>query len=225
MGNISIIVSQESDPVNTRWQSGIVRRVGRVVRRRVRRAVPFKLPPYAIGLVLLIFVSVVLSWSQSSGPTESQVKAAYLYNFGKFVGWQADRAAIADSFEICVLGKDPFGAVLDATVSGESIGGRKITIERASETEQATGCSVLFVSSSEESRLTPILAAAQKMSLLTVSDIPHFAERGGIIGLVSQQGKIRFEVNRGAAGRSHLVLSSELLKVATKVIEKPIPGS
>jgi hypothetical protein len=180
---------------------------------------------YLLCFFVALLLTVEFSPAQKLHPTESQVKAAYLYNFGKFVAWQADRAAIADSFEICVLGKDPFGAVLDATVSGESIGGRKITIERPSGTEQAAGCSVLFVSLSEESQLTPILAAAQKMSLLTVSDMPHFAERGGIIGLVAQQGKIRFEVNRSAAERSHLMLSSELLKVATKVIEKPIPGS
>jgi hypothetical protein len=178
-----------------------------------------------LGLFLALSLSATSSAAQEVHPTEPQVKAAYLYNFGKFVGWQADRAAIADSFQICVLGKDPFGAVLDATVSGESIGGRKITIERPSGIEQAAGCSVLFVSLSEESRLTPVLAAAQRMNLLTVSDIPHFAERGGIIGLVTQQGKIRFEVNRSAAERSHLLLSSELLKVATRVIEKPIPGS
>jgi hypothetical protein len=173
---------------------------------------------------LALSLTATSSPAQEVHPTESQVKAAYLYNFGKFVGWQADRAS-ADSFEICVLGKDPFGAVLDATVAGESIGGRKITIEKPPGIEQATGCSVLFVSLSEESRLAPILATAQKMSLLTVSDIPRFVERGGIIGLVAQQGKIRFEVNRSAAERSHLTLSSDLLKVAIKVIEKPVPGS
>ena len=91
--------------------------------------------------------------------------------------------------------------------------------------QDAAECSVLFVSASEENRLPSILATAQQFSILTVSDIPHFAERGGVIGLMLQQGKIRFEVNRDAAEKSRLSLSSELLKVATKVIEKSGSGT
>lgn len=157
-------------------------------------------------------------------PTEPQVKAAYLFNFGKFTRWQADRAGVAN-FQICVLGKDPFGAVLDSTVSGENINGKKIAVKRMLALQDAAECSVLFVSASEENRLPSILATAQQFSILTVSDIPHFAERGGVIGLMLQQGKIRFEVNRDAAEKSRLSLSSELLKVATKVIEKSGSGT
>jgi hypothetical protein len=163
--------------------------------------------------------------AQVAHPTESQVKAAYLYNFGKFVRWPEDRNAKLDPLLICILGKDPFGAVLDSTVSGENIDGRKITVKRLSVLQEAAPCSVLFVSSSEERRLAAILPVAQRLSILTVSDMQNFAQRGGVIGLLNEQGKIRFEVNRAAAERAHLVLSSELLKVAIKVIEKPVPGS
>lgn len=161
--------------------------------------------------------------AQDARPTPTQVEAAYLFNFGKFARWQSEKNATPDSFGICVLGRDPFGAVLDATVAGESIGGKHITVGKFSRIQEASGCSVLYISSSEEARLGPILAAAQRQSLLTVSDIPHFVERGGIIGLVTQQSKIRFEVNRTVAQQSNLVLSSELLKIATRVIDQPIP--
>jgi hypothetical protein len=151
--------------------------------------------------------------------TESQVKAAYLYNFGKFVTWPADSTLSPQLFQICVLGKDPFGAILDTTVNGESIDRKKIQIRRLAKIQDAPGCNVLYVSSSEEARLSAILAEAQRLRLLTVSDIPHFAERGGTIGLVTQQDRIRFEVNRSAAEQTHLVLSSELLKIAIRVIQ------
>jgi hypothetical protein len=153
-------------------------------------------------------------------PTESQVKAAYLFNFGKFVQWPIDRGPSGDSFELCVLGQDPFGPVLDTTVAGESIGARKIAVARISKISEAGPCNVLYVSSSEVSRLFPILEAARRSGALTVSDIPHFVDRGGIIGFVKQQDRIRFEVNRGTAEDSHLTLSSELLKVAFKVVNK-----
>ena len=177
----------------------------------------------ALLFLLLPFIATS-AFAQQVHPTESQVKAAYLYNFGKFVRWPTDHPN-ADSMAICILGKDPFGEVLDSTVEGASIDGRKITVKRlvnaADISKDIAPCSILFVSISEEGRLAPLLAAAQRQGLLTVSDIPHFAEHGGIIGLVMQENKIRFEVNRGAAEQSHVALSSELLKVAVRVIEKP----
>jgi hypothetical protein len=192
------------------------------IRRLLRRT--RLLPSCALVLITSLFPATHLH-AQDARPTPTQVEAAYLFNFGKFVRGQTERTAHSDSFGICVLGKDPFGAVLDSTVAGESIGGKHIAVGKLSRMQDASDCSVLYISSSEEPHLGPILIAAQRLSLLTVSDIPHFAERGGIIGLVTQQSKIRFEVNRAAAEQSNLVLSSELLKIATRVIDKPIPVS
>jgi hypothetical protein len=174
------------------------------------------------ALAGLLLISTSFSAAQVTRPTESEVKADYLYNFGKFVTWPPDRAVAGDPFEICIVGKDPFGKVLDATVMGERIGGRTIAIKRLSQVQQAGSCSILFVSSSEEARLATILDSAHRFNLLTVSDLKHFAERGGVIGLVVQQDRVRFEVNRAAAERCHIQLSSELLKVAVKVIDKEV---
>ncbi len=177
-----------------------------------------KLLSLAIAVLLQFFLSISLS-AQQQHPTESQVKAAYLYNFGKFVRWQPDRPTNPE-MSICILGKDPFGAILDTTVEGESIDGRKLAVKRISRIQDASSCSILFISSSEEGQLGPILVVAKRYGLLTVSDIPRFAEHGGVIGFVVRQDKIRFEVNRGAAEQAHLTLSSELLKVASKLYNK-----
>ena len=178
------------------------------------------LPARLLAAVVLLIFSPALAKAQQH-PTEAQVKAAYVYNFGKFVRWESDSPAKHASFDICVLGKDPFGAVLDSTLAGETINGKRITVSRLASSQEAAHCSVLFVASSEESHLSLILAAAQRSNVLTVSDLPHFAERGGIIGLVMQGDRIRFKVNREAAEESRLILSSELLKVAAEVIDKP----
>lgn len=176
---------------------------------------------YFVILALTLFLlTAISSPAEPTYHTDSQVMAAYLYNFGKFVKWQGDRSPGPAALEICILGKDPFGAVLDSTVAGERVDARKVKIRRLSKIEESFECSILFISSSEEDRLNPILAEAQHSGMLTVSDIPHFVERGGVIGFVMRQDKIRFEVNRGTAEQSHLVLSSELLKVASRVIEK-----
>lgn len=175
-------------------------------------------------VVLLLLFSPAFAIAQEH-PTESQVEAAYLYNFGKFVTFPADRLSSPDSFQICILGKDPFGQVLDDTVRNESINGRKITTARLSNIQQARACGILFISTSEESELPTILPVAERMGLLTVSDIQHFVERGGIIELVREQDRIRFEVNLQAAQDGRLALSSELLKVAVRVVRKDTKGT
>lgn len=206
--------------MNTRWQLKTVRGIAGVVRRYLLSEARCKRLPHTVHLVLPILLSTVFSWSQRSGPTETQVKAAYLYNFGKFVTWQSDGAPTPNTLQICILGKDPFGGVLDATVAGESIDGRKITVRRIGRVQEAAACSILFVSSSEEGRLSSVIAAVQPFGALTVSDIPAFAEKGGMIGFIQEENRIRFEVNRRAAEQSHLAVSSELLKVAVKVLER-----
>ena len=181
-----------------------------------RLAIKFRL---LFLLALLCLVNGELGAQQR--PTDIQVQAAYLYNFGKFVTWQGKPEDDSESMEICVLGKSPFGGVLDETISGESINGKKIIGRKLDSIQDGPECKILFVSSSEQKRLRVILPTARRLGMLTVSDIPHFAQLGGVIEFVSQDDRIRFEVNLEAAGQSHLILSSQLLKVASKVIPEP----
>jgi hypothetical protein len=170
------------------------------------------------GFVIAVLL-VLAAWpclAQSPRASETEIEAAYLYNFGKFVTWPAQ----PEPFEICVLGKDPFGPVLDATVSGETIGTRRVVVSRIASAREAAGCQVLFISDQEEGHLKTILAAVKNVGVLTVSDMPRFAERGGMIEFLQREGRIRFEVNLEAAQQSKLMLSSELLKVAVKIVGK-----
>lgn len=176
-------------------------------------------------IVFCVFLAVNFSRGQQARPTESQVKAAYLFNFGKFVRWPAVSPGSDDSLEICVLGKNPFGSVLDDTVRGETIEGRKVIAKTLPALQDAGGCRILFVSLSEEGRVAGILSEAKHLKALTVSDIPHFAEHGGMIEFINQEERIRFEVNAAPLEEAGLTVSSELLKVATKVIHKSGGGN
>ncbi len=176
------------------------------------------------ALVCLLFASSSALGQQR--PSEYQVEAAYLYNFGRFVEWPAKGATTPQnsSFTICVLGDDPFGHALDATLAGETIGNQKVTARRISGPQMAADCQILFISSSEANRLNKIIEALDKNAVLTVSDIPQFSQRQGMIQFVSEENRIRFEVNLTATQRAGLTLSSELLKVATAVRKNPQPG-
>jgi len=177
-------------------------------------ALAFRAALFLSALALLPLVSR----AQQDRPTEYQVKAAYLFNFSRFVSWPSGpSSAVSRPFSICVLGRDPFGPILDATVAGERIGGRNVVVRRISQPAQAVDCRVLFISSSEDSRLKDILAALDKFTVLTVSDIPGFNEHGGMIEFVLQGDRVRFAVNLDSASEARLTFSSNLLKVAVAV--------
>jgi hypothetical protein len=156
--------------------------------------------------------------AQQPKANEFQIKAAYLYNFGRFVQWPDESGGDRnESFEICVLGTDPFGQALDATLAGGTIGGKSVAAKRITKPQDVDSCRILFISSSEESHLKEDLAALDKTRVLTVSDIPKFSERGGMIGFILDGNRVRFDVNLDSAQGAGLTLSSELLKVATSV--------
>jgi hypothetical protein len=179
-------------------------------------------PGWRLALLAIVFVSCFVASpivrAQQPKPTEYDVKSAYLYNFSRFVQWPDGSAPDkSDSFPICVLGRDPFGPALDATLAGHTVDGHKTVARRIAKPEDAAGCRILFISSSEDEQLKVIIAALDHMGVLTVSDIPQFSDRGGMIEFVPEGSRVRFQVNLKAAQDAGLMLSSELLKVAVAV--------
>jgi hypothetical protein len=171
-----------------------------------------------VMVLAVLFAFGNRSQAQQAKPNEYQVKAAYLYNFGRFVKWpQPASGDKNDSFAVCVLGQDPFGQTLDATLTGETLDGKPVKIRRLAKAQDAADCRILFVSLTEEHHLKEILAAIDQAGVLTVSEIPGFSQRGGIIQFVVEGDRVRFEINLANAESSRLVLSSELLKVAATV--------
>lgn len=183
---------------------------------------------------LLNLAALTVAWTllvgpnaraQASAHTEYEVKAAYLYNFGRFVQWPARAVAGKDdSFAVCVLGQDPFGQTLDSTLAGEALHGKPVVIRRISKPQDAGDCRILFISSTEGNHLKEILGAFDQAGVLTVSDMPGFSRRGGMIQFVLEGDRIRFEINLASAESAKLVLSSELLKLAANVRRNARPG-
>ena len=150
--------------------------------------------------------------------SEYKIKAAYLYNFAKFVEWPAEMLADPSlPLSVCIYGKDPFGAALDS-IKDKTVKGRKLVISRSSEINKLEGCHILFISPSEKNNLSVILKKLKDMHILTVSDMEGFASNGGMINLNKVENKIRLEINLDAAEISGLKMSSKLLKLA-KIIK------
>jgi hypothetical protein len=176
----------------------------------------------ATGLLLCAFASFGGLRAQAPQPTEYEVQAAYLSNFGRFVEWPARPAANEkDPFYVCVLGQDPFGSLLDAALKGETIGGAPMAARRVASAADAANCRIVFVNSTKDSELKGILATLRNSRALTVSDTFDFTRQGGMIQFVLEGNRVRFEINLAAAQRAGLTLSSQLLKVAVAIRRTP----
>jgi len=173
--------------------------------------------------VLAVSLAIPDATGQTAKLTEYQVKAAYLLNFGKFVR-RSDGRAPEGSFDICLLGHDPMGQTLDDLAQSQTIGGLPTQIRRIPDVTQARGCSILFISSDQEDHLREDLAILSTSDVLTVSDASDFLDRGGMIQFVLIQNHVRFAVNLNAVNRTHLILSSELLRVASSLTGMPAKG-
>ena len=142
---------------------------------------------------------------------EYQVKAAFLFNFAKFVEWPAQTfKSPSDSMSICVLGPNPFGRSLDEAVAGKSIDGRRFVVRQIANAAEVPGCQILFIASPQKKH-SPDPAT---VGVLTVGESEGFAAGGGVIGFKLQGGRVRLEVNVDAADQRKLRISSKLLSLA-----------
>jgi hypothetical protein len=174
-------------------------------------------------LAPFILSAVTLPAAAPPKPTEYDVKAAYLLNFGRFVRLTGPHSA-RSSFDICILGRDPMGQTIDALAANESINNLPVHIRRLLDVSEAKSCSIVFMSSFEGERLRENFAILGNTDVLTVSDAPDFLESGGMIQFILVSNHVRFSINLDAVSRAHLELSSELLRVAASVSGKPPTG-
>jgi hypothetical protein len=150
--------------------------------------------------------------SAQDADLEYRVKAAYLFNFTKFIEWPS--AAFVGgrsfSFSICVAGRNPFGPALTTTLIGETAAGLPLAA-RVVNAGGAAGCHVLFVPAGVAAG--PYLRNVDRSPVLTVGESPDFLADGGIINFVRDGGRVRFEINQAAAERAQLRISSRLLQL------------
>ncbi|MDP3911581.1 MAG: YfiR family protein [Gemmatimonadales bacterium] len=166
-------------------------------------------------LKAIAVLTSALALVQGSRAPEYQVKAVFLFNFAQFVEWHAPADAEARrAVVIGILGDDPFGAILDATLRGERLGARPFEVRRYRQWRDIDGCEILFISRSERDQIGEIVTGLRNRPILTVSDTDDFARRGGMIQLVTDKGRIRLRINLDAAQAANLTISSKLLRVA-----------
>lgn len=144
---------------------------------------------------------------------EYELKAAFLYNFAVFTEWPEHAPA---GMKLCVIGTDPFGRALDQLTS-KQVRSAPVTVQRITGTDEIRGCHVLFISASERDKLAHILDVTRALPVLTVADMKNAAGSGVMIGLITQDRRVTFEINVAAARNARLSISSKLIKLAHNV--------
>ena len=154
---------------------------------------------------VLLALALTASPARSGEPntTEYQVKAAFLFNFLKFVDWPG---AQQSPWIIGVVASNSFAGILEETVLGKTVKGSQVIVKRLPNVAAAHGCHIVFVP-------MPVPAFAPPAGVLTVGDDPHFLSAGGIVGFYLEDGKVRFEIQPDTAKAAGLRVSAQLLKL------------
>ena len=175
--------------------------------------------PTAAGIRFILAITLVVftadGGSVGQALDEYQMKAAFLYNFAKFVEWPADSfRAPTDPIVSCVLGESPFSGALERAANGRAIGDRTFLIRHILDPQEAASCQILFISSTERRRPRAIFKAINRSGILTVGEADVFISEGGIANFKVDSGKIRIQINVEAAERQGLRISPKLLSLA-----------
>ena len=173
---------------------------------------------------------------------EYQVKAAFLYNFMRFIDWPAEEASSKEALVIGIIGEDPFGDAF-APVKDKQVKGRDVVFKRfkgleelkkAGEKDQSAfkqeietirKCNLLFICSSEKKNLGEIIQLLQGSPVLTVGEMDNLIEAGGMIKFLMESKKVRFEINLTSAEKTGLKIRSQLLRLAKKIVGKSTSGN
>lgn len=179
----------------------------------------------ATVLAALLYLAAASSIRAQAGTSvEYQIKAAFLFNFAKFVDWPPDAFPSDKSpITLCVFRHDPFGSSLDEIIQGKTINNRAILARRTNELADLKPCQLVFVDKEADKGLSDVLNSLKGTSALVVGESEGFAERGGGIQFFLEDNKLRFAINVDAIQRARLNVSSKLLALARIVHSRENP--
>lgn len=176
-------------------------------------------PVRTLALALLVVVPPAQPPAAGQASLEYEVKAAYVLNFLSYTEWPAAApTGASEAVKLCITDRDPFGGTIDRVVQGQRIAGRPVSVERLTAAGPAAHCDLLFVPASVEPGLWIKRAGPHT---LTVGESSDFLDHGGMIELVVDAGRVRFDVNLGAVAARNIRLSSRLLRLARSTVRGP----
>ena len=178
--------------------------------------------PLAVLLGVMCMSGSVSGGGEGAVSKEYQLKAAFLFNFTKFVEGPAKSFKTDDAIVIGTFGRNPFGAELENAVRDRKINGRAIVVQPVQTAEAAKSVHLLFVSASEDARLDELKDLFSSAGILAVGESDAFVAHGGAIRFAVESDKLRFEIDMNAADQAGLKVSAQLQKLARSVHRRPV---
>ena len=170
--------------------------------------------------IIVIFTIICLALGlnalgDNSQSKVSELKAAFLFNFAKFVQWPSDESDGNDTtFVIGIIGDNPFEGRLKSIIEGRRIRKQKVKVLEVNDYDSLETCNILFISSSDNNEFNEIIKVIADKPVLTVGEQAGFTKAGGIVNFYLKDNMVRFKINVKAAAKANLNISSKLLKLA-----------
>ena len=174
-----------------------------------------------VAALVIIHASVMPAPAQSFSAEESRIKASFLFNFAKFITWPAQADASQAKLLFCIVGSSEVSAILKSQAEGQSIGGRRIIIEETNPSNPLSrldNCQLIYIGERTKNS-DQILDRVKKLPIVTVGQDMHFLQHGGIINLMREDGRFKFQISLISATQAGLSISSKLLQLARDVIQ------
>jgi hypothetical protein len=166
-------------------------------------------------LAFTLFFNIQQIRAQNKPALEYQVKAAFLYNFTRFISWPSSAFNSPTApFVIGIVGNDPFGSYLEDIIDQEKVDNHPIIIQRYHDIKDINNCQILYISVSDDNKIKEIIAGVAHQNVLTVGDADKFVKWGGVISFFKDDNKLRVQINMAAAKTAGIEISSKLLKIS-----------
>lgn len=170
---------------------------------------------WCLAFLITALVGLASNARAQQQPSEYELKAAFIFNFAKFVEWPPEAFADTNSpIVIGILGKNVFDDTLEKIINNRKVNNRGFEFRHFDSASETTNCQILFISSSEKNDFAKIISSLHDASILTVSEADGFLKAGGMINFLIEGKNIRFQISDDAAKRSRLKISSKLLSLA-----------
>ena len=176
---------------------------------------------WALAAALALQCEPMLAQQPEAG--EAAIKAAFLYNFTKFVEWPATAFEGSDgAFRVCIAADARFVAEIDVMLRGEQVQGRPVRLLVSEPADPAKSCHMLYFGANETGRAGRSLSVLKHAPVLTVGEGERFLEYGGMIAFLVHENRVKFDINKGVLDRAGITVSSKLLRVARRVHTEPL---
>ncbi len=166
-------------------------------------------------LAFALLLNFQQTGAQNKPVLEYQVKAAFLYNFTRFISWPSSAFNSPTApFVIGIIGNDPFGSYLEDIIDQEKVGDHPLIVQRYHDIKDINNCQILYISMGDDNKIKEVIAGVAHKNVLTVSDAAKVVNRGGIINFFKDDNKLRVQINAAAAKAAGVEISSKLLKIS-----------